>query len=67
MEIAGHVSRQMLSRYSHIRMEAKRKALAEVDRQRASDKVQREKGRATAQAKRNGVPVANAAQTLPVQ
>lgn len=27
MDIAGHVSRQMLSRYSHIRMEAKRKAL----------------------------------------
>ncbi len=27
MEIAGHVSRQMLTRYSHIRMEAKRKAL----------------------------------------
>ena len=26
MDIAGHVSRQMLSRYSHIRMEAKRKA-----------------------------------------
>jgi integrase len=27
MDIAGHVSRQMLSRYSHIRMEAKRSAL----------------------------------------
>ena len=27
MAIAGHVSRQMLARYSHIRMEAKRKAL----------------------------------------
>lgn len=27
MDIAGHVSRQMLSRYSHIRMDAKRKAL----------------------------------------
>jgi integrase len=27
MDIAGHVSRQMLGRYSHIRMEAKRKAL----------------------------------------
>jgi hypothetical protein len=45
MEIAGHVSRQMLSRYSHIRMEAKRKALAEVDRQRAADKAQRAKER----------------------
>jgi integrase len=30
MDIAGHVSRQMLSRYSHIRMEAKRKALDSV-------------------------------------
>src|ERR1035437_6441011 len=30
MAIAGHVSRQMLSRYSHIRMEAKRKALEEI-------------------------------------
>jgi integrase len=67
MEIAGHVSRQMLSRYSHIRMEAKRKALAEVYRQRAADKAQREKGRATAQAKRNGASVANVAQTLPFQ
>jgi integrase len=27
MDTAGHVSRQMLARYSHIRMEAKRKAL----------------------------------------
>jgi integrase len=32
MDIAGHVSRQMLARYSHIRMEAKRKALAAVQR-----------------------------------
>ena len=30
MEIAGHVSRQMLSRYSHIRMEAKRRALESI-------------------------------------
>jgi hypothetical protein len=30
MDIAGHVSRQMLSRYSHIRMEAKRRALEAV-------------------------------------
>ncbi len=34
MEIAGHVSRQMLSRYSHIRTEAKRRALEEVQRNR---------------------------------
>ena len=67
MEIAGHVSRQMLSRYSHIRMEAKRKALAEVDRQRAADKAQRETARGTTQAKRNDAPMANVAQTLPIQ
>jgi integrase len=30
MGIAGHVSRAMLSRYSHVRMEAKRKALEEI-------------------------------------
>ena len=30
MSIAGHVSRQVLARYSHIRMEAKRKALEAI-------------------------------------
>ena len=30
MSIAGHVSRQMLSRYSHVRMEPKRRALDEI-------------------------------------
>jgi hypothetical protein len=39
MSIAGHVSRAMLSRYSHVRMEAKRRALEEIAlRQRAADK-----------------------------
>jgi hypothetical protein len=38
MEIAGHVSRQMLSRYAHIRTEAKRKALEDVERTRAAAK-----------------------------
>ena len=38
MSIAGHVSRAMLSRYSHARMEAKRGALdGIVARQRAAD------------------------------
>lgn len=38
MSIAGHVSRAMLSRYSHVRMEAKRRALDEVaTRQQAAD------------------------------
>jgi integrase len=30
MAIAGHVSRRMLSRYAHIRTEAKRKALESI-------------------------------------
>ena len=39
MSIAGHVSRAMLSRYSHVRMEAKRRALDEIaTRQSAADK-----------------------------
>ncbi|HMB82588.1 MAG TPA: hypothetical protein VKI40_00920, partial [Terriglobales bacterium] len=38
MSIAGHVSRAMLSRYSHMRMEAKRRALDEIAaRQCAAD------------------------------
>jgi hypothetical protein len=39
MSITGHVSRAMLSRYSHVRMEAKRRALDEIGaRQCAADK-----------------------------
>jgi integrase len=38
MSIAGHVSRAMLSQYSHVRMEAKRRALDEIAvRQNAAD------------------------------
>jgi integrase len=33
MSIAGHVSKEMLEHYSHIRMEAKRAAVATLDRQ----------------------------------
>jgi integrase len=35
MDIAGHVSKQMLKHYSHIRMEAKRKALESIVQQKA--------------------------------
>ena len=43
MSIAGHVSRAMLSRYSYVRMEAKRRALDEIAvRQRAVDKERQE-------------------------
>jgi hypothetical protein len=42
MSIAGHVSRAMLSRYSHVRMEAKRRALDEIAaRQDAADEKRR--------------------------
>jgi integrase len=42
MSIAGHVSRAMLSRYSHVRMEAKRRALDEIAaRQRAAEENRR--------------------------
>jgi len=34
MDIAGHVSKQMLKHYSHIRMEAKRKALESIVQQK---------------------------------
>ena len=44
MSIAGHVSRAMLSRYSHVRMEAKRRALDEIAaRQCAADKKRAER------------------------
>jgi hypothetical protein len=42
MGIAGHVSRAMLSRYSHVRTEAKRRALEEIAaRQRRADEQRR--------------------------
>ncbi len=44
MSIAGHVSRAMLSRYSHVRMEAKRRALDEIaTRQNAADEKRKAK------------------------
>jgi hypothetical protein len=43
MSIAGHVSRAMLSRYSHVRMEAKRRALDEIaTRQNAADEKRKD-------------------------
>ena len=49
MSIAGHVSRAMLSRYSHVRMEAKRRALDEIAaRQRAADEKRKEEAEAAA-------------------
>ena len=34
--ISGHLSRRMLEHYSHIRLEAKRKALEELDARRGT-------------------------------
>ena len=46
MSIAGHVSRAMLSRYSHVRMEAKRRALDEIAaRQNAADEKRRKEAK----------------------
>jgi hypothetical protein len=43
MSIAGHVSRAMLTRYSHVRMEAKRRALEEIAvRQRTADEKRKQ-------------------------
>jgi hypothetical protein len=51
MSIAGHVSRAMLSRYSHVRMEAKRRALDEIAaRQRAADDKRKEEAERQEQA-----------------
>jgi hypothetical protein len=41
MSIAGHVSRAMLSRYSHVRMEAKRRALDEIAARQCAADVKR--------------------------
>jgi hypothetical protein len=43
MSIAGHVSRAMLSRYSHVRMEAKRRALDEIAARRCAADEKRQK------------------------
>jgi hypothetical protein len=58
MSIAGHVSRAMLSRYSHVRMEAKRHALDEIAaRQRVAD----EKRKADAERREQGLVVSQPA------
>ena len=51
MTIAGHVCCAMLSRYSHVRMEAKRRALDEIAaRQRAADVKRKEEAERREQA-----------------
>lgn len=51
MSIAGHVSRAMLSRYSHVRMEAKRRALDEIAaRQLAADQKRKQEAEQREQA-----------------
>jgi hypothetical protein len=61
MSIAGHVSRAMLSRYSHVRMEAKRRALDEIAaRQRTAD--EKRKGDAERQIQAAATPLTAAVQ-----
>jgi len=49
MSIAGHVSRAMLSRHSHVRMEAKRRALDEIAaRQNTADEKRKNEAEAAA-------------------
>jgi len=60
MSIAGQVSRAMLSRYSHARMEAKRRALDEIAaRQRAADRKRREEAE-----RREHVPATSQAEAV---
>jgi BRCT domain type II-containing protein len=42
MDIAGHVSKQMLRHYSHIRMEAKRQALESIVNRRSEHSAEAE-------------------------
>jgi hypothetical protein len=69
MEIAGHVSRRMLSRYSHIRMQAKRKALEEIERRRAAEDETRRRrdAQAQARARQKSATLACVADTLPTR
>jgi hypothetical protein len=61
MSIAGHVSRAMLSRYSRVRMEAKRRALDEIAaRQRTTD--EKRKGDAERQMQPTATPLTAAVQ-----
>ena len=61
MSIASHVSRAMLSRYSHVRIEAKRRALDEIAaRQCAAD--EKRKGDAERQMQATATPLTAAVQ-----
>jgi hypothetical protein len=57
MSIAVHVSRQMLSRYSQLRTVAKRRALDEVERERAANRERLAAQAAKAEAGANARPV----------
>jgi hypothetical protein len=49
MSIAGHISRAMLSHYSHVRMEAKRRALDQIAARRRGRREALEECRAQRQ------------------
>jgi hypothetical protein len=58
MIIARHVSRAMLSRYSHVRMEAKRRALDEIA---ARQNAAAEKRKAEAERREHGAVASQSA------
>lgn len=53
MDIAGHVSRQMLKHYSHIRMQAKRNALEAVVKKPTAAEVSNKKEKAPRRSPQN--------------
>lgn len=53
MDIAGHVSKQMLKHYSHIRMEAKRTALEAIVKKKPTQKAKDKEAKKAATAAKN--------------
>ena len=53
MDIAGHVSKQMLKHYSHIRMEAKRTALEAIVKKKPTQKAKDKEAKKAATSARN--------------
>jgi integrase len=57
-QLAGHVSKQMLKHYSHIRMEAKRKAVAALVRKPVSPTVEAVPGQISVEAAKDSAKAA---------
>jgi hypothetical protein len=57
MSIAGHVSREMLEHYSHVRQEAKRRAVASLDNDTITAQLGKWKSQAEAANKRKAARI----------